>query len=216
MSKSLPRLAFVGALALLVHGTTAGNATADAGYSPPASDAQAVSLFKLNRDSKSSFEAKKVKWGKAEIFVSAPMKHVKEAVMDYGNYQSFITRFQKSKLLKKDATGAEAFLQIQILKGSATIWALEKFSAPVPWGKGEMISATMMKGNVDDMQAVWRFRPVDDKHTVVSIELYAAPKIAVPEKLIVNELQDACGEGVLGVRTRAESLYKTAGTVAKN
>ena len=179
-------------------------------YSAPASDAQAVELQKLDRDKKSHFDKKTgdktVVWGRAEAFVNAPVGKTKEAVMDYGNYASFISRFQKSKLLKKDGQTAEVFLQLPILKGSATIWTLSKFGAPTTFGKGEMISATMLKGNVDDFQAVWKYRAVDDKHSVVTCELFVSPKLAVPDKVMIGQLEDACGEAVLGVRVQAAKL----------
>jgi len=183
------------------------SATADApssSYAPPAADTQAVELMKWGHDKKSNFEKNKVRWGKAEIFINAPVAKARAAVLDYGNYSTFISRFQKSKLLKKDGLAADVYLQVPILKGASTIWTLQHFNPPVADGKWETINATMIKGNVDDMQAVWRYRAVDDKHSVVSLELYAATKLNVSEKLMMKEIEDACGEGVLGVKDRAE------------
>jgi hypothetical protein len=177
------------------------------GYTPPASDAQAVELFKLNRDKKTHFTQDKQVWGRAQIFVDAPMSHVRTAIMDYGNWSQFITRFQKSKLLKKEGNGtAEVYLQMPILKGAATLWAVEKFEPPVPDGKGEKIVGKFQKGNVEDLQAVWRYRPVDDKHTVVQLDIYVLPKLAVPDGLMVSQREDAAGEGVLGVKDKAQQL----------
>ncbi|GAC1577262.1 MAG: hypothetical protein NVS3B20_08670 [Polyangiales bacterium] len=192
----------------------AGEVAADPPYLAPSSDSQAVELQKLARDKKTNFERDKARWGRAEAFISAPMAKTREAVLDYGNYSSFIPRFEKSKLLKRDGLAAEVFLQLPILKGSARLWALERFAAPVPNGKGETIKGSFIKGNVDDMQAVWHYRPVDDKHSIVTCEIYAVPKLVVPEKLMIGQLEDACGEAVLGVRDRAESLTapKTAKT----
>jgi hypothetical protein len=177
------------------------------GYTPPAGDAQAVELFKLNRDKKTHFTQDKQVWGRAQIFVDAPMSHVRTAIMDYGNWSQFITRFQKSKLLKKESNGtAEVYLQMPILKGAATLWAVEKFEPPVPDGKGEKIVGKFQKGNVEDLQAVWRYRPVDDKHTVVQLDIYVLPKLAVPDGLMVSQREDAAGEGVLGVKDKAQQL----------
>jgi ribosome-associated toxin RatA of RatAB toxin-antitoxin module len=179
-------------------------ATADTAYAPPASDTQAVELFKFGHDKHSNFEKAKVRWGRAEMFVNAPVARVRAAVLDYGNYSTFIPRFQKSKLLKKDGLAADVYLQIPILKGASTIWALEHFNPPVADGKWETVSATMVKGNVDDMQAVWRYRAVDDKHSIVSLELYTATKINVSDKVMLQQMEDACGEGVIGVKERAD------------
>jgi len=179
-------------------------ATADPPYLPPASDTQAVELHKFGKDKHSNFEKGKVRWGRAEMFVNAPVAKVKAAVLDYGNYATFIPRFQKAKLLKKDGLAADVYLQIPILKGASTIWALEHFNPPVADGKWEMVTATMLKSNVEDVQAVWRYRAVDDKHSIVSLDFYIATKMNVSEKLMLQQMEDACGEAVIGVKERAD------------
>jgi len=187
--------------------------SAGPGYTPPASDTQAVELYKLNRDKKSHYTdgATKQVWGRAQIFVDAPMKDVRAAIMDYGNWSGYIKRFQKSKLLKKEGQTAEVYLQMPILKGAATLWAVEKFDAPIADGKGEKIVGKLVKGNVEDLQAIWRYRPVDDKHTVVQLDIYVVPKLAVPDSLMISQREDAAGEGCLGVKDRA---YELANLVA--
>ncbi len=200
----LPTLALAAFLGALTLGASAGP-----GYVPPAGDAQAVELFKLNRDKKTHYVDPSTKqvWGRAQIFVDAPMKDVRTAIMDYGNWSQFITRFQKSKLLKKEGTGAaEVYLQMPILKGAATLWAVEKFDAPIADGKGEKIVGHFQKGNVEDLQAIWRYRPVDDKHTVVQLDLFVLPKLAVPDGLMVSQREDAAGEGCLGVKDKAQQM----------
>lgn len=202
----LAPLAFVAAVALAPIGASAGP-----GYTPPASDPVAVELFKLARDKKTHFVEPSTKqtWGRAQIYVDAPMKDVRAAILDYGNWSQFITRFQKSKLLKKESSGAaEVYLQMPILKGAATLWAVEKFDAPVPEGKGEKIVGKYQKGNVEDLQAVWHYRPIDDGHTVVTLEIYVQPKLAVPDGLMISQREDAAGEGVIGVKDRAQQTSK--------
>jgi len=194
--------AFVAAVALAPVGASAGP-----GWTPPASDPLAVELFKSARDKKTHFvePTSKQTWGRAQIYVDAPMKDVRAAILDYGNWSQYITKFQKSKLLKKESNGsAEVYLQMPILKGAATLWAVEKFEAPVAEGKGEKIAGKYQKGNVDDLQAVWHYRPIDDMHTVVTLEIYVQPKLAVPESLMISQREDAAGEGVIGVKDRAQ------------
>lgn len=207
LAPALAAATFLGAVSL--GGLGGSEATAGPGYTPPAGDGQAIELFKLNRDKKMHFTEAGTKnvWGRAQIFVDAPMSHVRTAIMDYGNWSTFIPRFQKSKMLKKEGNGAaEVYLQMPILKGAATLWAVEKFDAPIPDGKGEKIVGHFQKGNVEDLQAIWRYRPVDDKHTVVQLDIYVLPKLAVPDGLMVSQREDAAGEGCLGVKDKAQQM----------
>ncbi len=66
-----------------------------------------------------------------------------------------------------------------------------------------------MKGNVEDLQAVWHYRPVDEAHTVVTLELYVEPKLVVPESVMVGQREWACGEAVVGIRDRAQELGRS-------
>jgi ribosome-associated toxin RatA of RatAB toxin-antitoxin module len=207
----LARFGSLSAFALVTALSLAPVAAADT-YAPPATDAQAVKLAKLNKEAKSNYAMKdsKFKVARAEIFINAPMAQVKSSVMDYANYSSFIPKFQKSKVIKGKAGEAqEVFLQIPILHGAATIWAVENFALPAADGKtGEKIVGNMVKGNVDDLRATWRYRAVDDKHTVLSLDIYIAPKIAAPESVVTAEVEDACGDGVRAVKERAEAAAK--------
>lgn len=202
----LAPLAFVAAVALAPMGASAGS-----GWTPPASDPVAVELFKLQRDKKTHYvdASNKQTWGRAQIYVDAPMSDVRAAILDYGNWSTFIKKFQKSKLLKKEANGAaEVYLQMPILKGAATLWAVEKFEPPVAEGKGEKIVGKYQKGNVEDLQAIWHYRPIDDSHTVVTLEIFVQPKLAVPDSLMVSQREDAAGEACIGVKDRAQQAAK--------
>jgi ribosome-associated toxin RatA of RatAB toxin-antitoxin module len=179
-------------------------------YAPPAGDAKAVELFKAPAEKKRSSPEKgsAFRLASAEIFVSAPVSQVKAAMMDYAAYPSFIPKFQKIKLLKRDGDSSEIYLQIPVLHGAATIWAVEHFDAPVADGKGEKIVGHFMKGNVEDFRATWRYRAVDDKHSIIALDLFIAPKLAMPESLVTSETEDACGDGVRAVKDRAEAAVK--------
>ena len=212
-NRILAPLALVAAVAFAPAGASAG-----AGWQPPPSDPLAVELFKSQRDKKTHFveAGSKQTWGRGQIFVDAPMSDVRAAILDYGNWSTFIKRFQKSKLLKKEANGgAEVYLQMPILKGAATLWAVEKFEPPVPEGKGEKIVGKFQKGNVDDLQAVWHYRPIDDTHTVVTLEIFVQPKINVPESLMVSQREDAAGEACIGVKDRAQASAQAAAKAGK-
>ena len=161
----------------------------------------------MGKEKKSNSEVKgsKFRLTRAETFVSAPMSEVRKAVLDYGKYSTIIPAFQKSKVLKQDGTAAQVFLQIPFLKGAANIWTVESFTAPVADGKGEKITGTKIKSNIDDIKATWLYRPVDDAHTVLTLEIYVSLDVPAPLSLITSETEDACGHGVRGVKAHAES-----------
>jgi hypothetical protein len=210
---SIKRLAFPPFAVWLVFAMVLGAPTLHAGtpWAPPAADPLAVELHKLARDKKTHFVEATTKktWGRGEIFVDAPLKDVRAAVLDYGNWSTSIPRFEKAKVLDRKPDGTtEVYLRMPILKGAATIWVVERFAPPVAEGKGEKVVGKMVKGNVDDLQAVWHYRPIDGTHTVLTLEILVVPKMAVPDAVMTKQLENAAGEGCLGIRDRAQLSAK--------
>ena len=182
-------------------------------WSPPATDSLAIELHKLGKDKKTHFvePGTKKTWGRGQIFVDAPIKDVRAAVLDFASWSTSIDRFEKSKVLKRETDGTtEVYLRMPILKGAATIWVVERFAPPIAEGKGEKVVGTMVKGNVDDLQAVWHYRPIDATHSILSLEILVAPKMAVPDALMIDQLENAGGEGCLGLRDRAQATAKAS------
>lgn len=212
MSRRRSFLGHVGRVGLVAAFAVASSDAAAGAYAPPANDPLALELFKLAKERPSRFTDPSTKqvWGRAEIFVDAPMKHVRAAISDFGNWSVIIPRFKKSKVLATTPAGTEVFLQVPILKGAVTLWGVERFAQPVADGKGEKIVGKLVKGNVEDLQAVWRYRPVDEGHTLLTLEVFIDPKLAVPQGVLISHRELACSEGVLGIRDRAQEVARLA------
>ncbi len=208
--------AVVPALGLLMLASPASAQTPK--WSPPPSDALATELFKLGRDKKTHFveTTTKATWGRGEIFVDAPIAYVRAAVLDFGNWPASIPRFEKVKVLGIDGKGAtEVYLQMPILKGAAKIWTVQRFDPPAVDVAGEKVVGHFVKGNVDDLRATWRYRPIDAAHTILTLEIYVDPKMDVNEALLTTQLEDAGGEGCLGIRDRSVAAVKAVNAAKK-
>lgn len=141
--------------------------------------------------------------------VNAPASEVKKIILDFGHYADFMPRFQRSRIVGKSAAGTDVYLQVPILHGAATVWAVTRFAPPVKDGKGERISGQMAgQGNVDDMRASWHIIPVDDTHTILKCEILIVPKLPLPGSVVTPELSYAADQAVSATRDRAEANAK--------
>jgi ribosome-associated toxin RatA of RatAB toxin-antitoxin module len=185
-------------------------ASAQSAYAPPSSDPVAVELHKLGNEKRTLTKALggKYETGRAEIFVNAPVSAVRAAVTDYANYAKVIPKFQKAKVLKKSGATTDVYLMIPILKGSANIWSVQHFEAPVAAGKNEVVAGKSLQGNVDALNTRWTYRAVDATHSILSCEIYVEPKIPLPGGTVSKEAQRAAAEAVVSVRAHAENTSK--------
>jgi hypothetical protein len=138
---------------------------------------------------------------------NAGIAQVRQTVTDYGHYADFMPRFQKSRIVGKSGPTTDVYLQVAILHGAASVWAVTRFGAPIPEGAGERIEGSKLegKGNVDDMRAVWHLTPVDADHTIVRLDILIVPTFPVPHSLVTDELEFASDQAVSATRDRTEA-----------
>lgn len=148
--------------------------------------------------------------------VNAPISVVRQVVTDYGHYADFMPRFQKSRVVGKTQGVTDVYLQVPILHGAATVWAVTRFSPAAKEGGGERIEGRMAdQGNVDDMRAIWHLTPIDETHTLLKIEILIVPKLPLPGSVVTPELEFASDQAVSAARDRAEANAKRIAKAAE-
>ncbi|WP_434047269.1 MULTISPECIES: SRPBCC family protein [Sorangium] len=173
-----------------------------------AADAESEKLASLGRalryTLKTTGPASAIDTGGAAILVKAPLPTVRKLVTSYGNYKTFISSFDQSRVLAKRKGTSEVYLQVPILNGAAHIWTVADMSPPTKDGADEVISGRFKRGNVADFRARWRLRAVDEHHTILKLEIFVAPKLPFPPSVVTTQLVRAADRAVTAVRDRAQ------------
>ena len=142
--------------------------------------------------------------GAARVNVDAPVDTVRQVVLDYKNYQNFMSRFEKSRIVGRSGDKTDVYLQVPILKGAAKVWAIVRFEPVKEQNGTEVVVGHMLKGNVKRLDATWRLKKLDDSTTQVVLELLIVPDMPVPDSLVVPEVRFAAAKAVEGSRDEAE------------
>ena len=146
--------------------------------------------------------------GAARVLAQAPSEMVRGVVTDYAKYSSIITRFKNARVLGRSGAQTDVYLEVPILNGVGTIWAVVRFSPPETQGNQEIIRGRMVKGNVKRLDATWRIEKVDAKNSVLTLELLMVPDLPAPKSMISNELRKAAGKAVNAARNEAEQRLR--------
>jgi ribosome-associated toxin RatA of RatAB toxin-antitoxin module len=183
--------------ALLLFGASL--ASAPAAATPATRNVERFSVKVAN----SSFDA-----GAARVLAQAPSDMVRSVVTDYARYSSIITRFKQARIVGRSGDKTDVYLEVPILNGASKVWAVVRFSPPETQGNQQVIRGRLVKGNVKRLDAVWRIEKVDDKTSVLSLELLIVPDLPAPKSLLTSELKKAAGKAVNGARIEAEERRK--------
>lgn len=200
---ALPVRILFALLGLLVAGTVA------------AGEDEATTLARLGKAQRYSIAttapANPIETGGAAILIHAPIDTVRPIITGYGRYKQYIPTFEQSRLIGKKDGESEVYFDVPVLNGAAHVWAVVRMAKPKSTPEGEIITGRLVKGNVEDFRTVWRLRKVDDKTTIVKLELLVDPEIPLPASFVTHHLQEAAAKGVTAIRKEAE---QRAGYVA--
>jgi len=150
-------------------------------------------------------EGHTIRAGGARIFVNAPIAVVRAIVEDYGNYENVMPRFKRSRIVDKNDTATQVYLQVPILHGAANVWSVVQFGKPIKRADGsEVIRGRMVESNVRDFRATWTLVPIDANTTLLSAEILIVPTLPVPGSVVTGELEYASDMAVTSTRNKAE------------
>ncbi len=173
--------------------------------------AEIVQRLKASKDSERyevTVPGEKVKAGGGRILVHAPLPIVRAIVQDYANYEKFMPRFKRSRIVGKSAKFTDVYFKVPILKGAASLWSVVHFGPPIRKRNGtEIIRGRKIRAqsNVADFRATWFLTPIDANTTLLRSEILIVPAVRVPASLITGELKYAADMAVTSTRNRAHS-----------
>jgi hypothetical protein len=151
--------------------------------------------------------------GHAEIVIGAPVDIVERHVRAFGQYKDLVPdKFKTSRIVGKEGEDTDVYMQIQIMKGFITLWEIMRFSPTRPVAAGTTaIEGKYLKGNMKDSHALFVMRKVDDRTTVLKVDILISLAIAAPQEVVDEELRDYAGDAVRGLREKAEAAARAEG-----
>jgi hypothetical protein len=148
------------------------------------------------------------RFGHAEAIINASTADVRKQVMNFGQYKDFAPkRFTLSKVVPGTGGGTNVKMEFSVLKGLVKLNFIEKFNARGAGAGTEIVEGKFVSGNVKDASVVWTIEQVDERFTVLKVDVLIKPDLPgdVAQGAIDEELRDAAQQAVDGVHVRAQN-----------
>ncbi|MBK6809478.1 MAG: SRPBCC family protein [Sandaracinaceae bacterium] len=143
-----------------------------------------------------------VEWGTARGVVDEPIEEVMGVIEDYANYAAFLPHFAASRVLSQRGSAAMVYVEVNVMRNSATLWAQLRIRPRANRGDTRVIEATMTDGNVDLFHALWEVTPVDAGHTMVEFRILVDPDLPLPASVFTGENVKAARRTIRALRRR--------------
>ncbi len=148
---------------------------------------------------------KSERYGHAEIIIHGPPDDVRSVLLAFGHYKDIVPRkFKNAHVVGKENGRTDLSMQVPILRGMITLSYVLRFAPIVPTADGERLEGTFVKGNVKDANIVMTMRGVTPTSTLLKCDLLILPKVPAPQSAVDEELRDAAGDALDGIKLRVE------------
>ncbi len=149
---------------------------------------------------------KSERYGHAEIMIHGPADDVRKVILDFAHYKDIVPRkFKNAHVVAKEKGQTDLHMQVPILHGMILLWDILRFGPIVPTEHGERLEGKFVRGNVKDANIVMTMRGVGPKATILKCDLLILPKVPAPQSAIDEELRDAAGDALDGIKARVET-----------
>lgn len=193
------------AVALLALPTFSSVAHAD---SATHSDPQVQRLLDAKKTLKWNYAAQgsSDRYGHAEALVDAPADKVAKVVTDFGRYKELHRKFATARVIAKEGDTTDVYMRYPVQIGRFTVEFHEvmRFGQPRQEAGAHVVEGRGVKGDMRTGHTRISVKPVDDKHSLLVIDVLLVPKIPAPQVLIDEELRDGAEDFVNGIKDRAQ------------
>jgi hypothetical protein len=205
----IPRL-LLAALALVAIPALAGEraAHADEGAPDPARDPQVARLLQAKKTLKMNQAMGPIndRYGHAEALVEATPEQLVKTATEFGKYRDLHRKFKTARVIGKEGDQTDVYMRYPVQIGPMTIELYEvmRFAPDRTVGNTHIIEARGIKGDMKRGHTVITIKPVDAKHSLLSVDVLLVPTLPAPQSYVDEELRDGAEDFVDGLRDRSQ------------
>ena len=146
------------------------------------------------------------RYGHAEALVDAPADKVSKVVTDFGRYKELHRKFASARVIAKEGESTDVYMKYPVQIGRFTIDFHEvmRFTPPRAESGGQIVEGRGVKGDMKQGHLRISVKPIDDKHSLLQVDVLLVPKIPAPQVLVDEELRDGAEDYVNGIKDRAQ------------
>lgn len=174
----------------------------------PAKDPQVARLLEAKKTLhwNHTLGANKDRYGHAEALVDAPADKVAKTATEFGQYRNLHHKFATARVIAKEGDQTDVYMRYPVQIGPVKIELYEvmRFAPLRANGTVQVLEAHGVKGDMKRGHTLITVKPVDAKHSLLSVDILLVPTLPAPQSYVDEELRDGAQDFVNGLRDKAQ------------
>lgn len=146
------------------------------------------------------------RFGHAEALVDAPAETLAKKATEFNHYKELHRKFQSARVINKEGDKTDVYMRYPVRVGPMTFELMEvmRFEPQKKVGANYVLEGRGIKGDMKEGQITITVKPVDDRHSILVVDVLLVPQIPAPQSFIDEELRDGAFDFVNGLRDRSQ------------
>lgn len=145
------------------------------------------------------------RYGHAETLVRAPFEVVKKEIADAEHFHDLGDRLVGSRVVAKARDHADLYVRLPAIGASKAPWEIFRFGALDATTPGYAVTqARAVAGNTREGHFVVSARRIDERHTLVKVDVLVRPNLVPSRDVLDEELRRFAGDVASGLRFRLQ------------
>ncbi len=147
------------------------------------------------------------RYGHAETLVRAPFESVKKELADLGRFHQLHDRFAGARVVARVPERTDLYLPLLSATPKETgneVWEILRFGTPRTTTGYAVVEGRATAGNTRQGHLVMSARQVDDKHTIVKVDILVVPNRALEATVLDEQMRTFASDLAGGLRRRAQ------------
>jgi hypothetical protein len=155
------------------------------------------------------------RYGHAETLVRAPFEAVKKDLADPSKLHELHGRFASARVVAKASDHTDVYLGLTTSDPAKPTWEVLRFGQPKSTAPGyAVVEARATAGKVRHGHLVLSARRVDDRHTLVKVDVLLVPNVVPAPAVLDDDLRAFASDLAGGLRTRAQGTNEPVTTLS--
>jgi hypothetical protein len=146
------------------------------------------------------------RYGHAESLVDAPADAVAKKASEFNHYKELHRKFATARVINKEGDKTDVYMRYPVRIGPMTFELMEvmRFDPMKKVGANFVIEGRGIKGDMKEGHTIITVKPVDDRHSILTVDVLLVPQIPAPQSFIDEELRDGAFDFANGLRDRSQ------------
>lgn len=155
------------------------------------------------------------RYGHAETLIRAPFEAVKKSLVDHDKLNELHGRFASARVVAKATDHTDVYLSLGSADPQRPTWEVLRFGAPRTTAPGYVVvEARATAGKVRQGHLVLSARRVDDRHTLVKVDVLFVPNVAPAAAVLDEDLRGFASDLAGGLRWKGQGTSEPVTSLA--